>query len=420
MSAFDKVIGYESIKNELIRFCDVLKNPDRYRKLGVTIPAGILLEGEPGIGKTLMVNCFIEESGCKSFTIRKGKPNGDFVNEICETFRRAKEEARAIVFLDDMDKYANEDEDHRDAEEYVAVQSCIDECKGSGVFVLATVNTRYCLPDSLIRVGRFDRVIEMLRPNGKDARKIVEYYLGQKQVIGDIDMDMISRLMEGYTCATLETMVNEAGIYAGFDQRNKIEQNDLFKAYVRMILKVPESEEEDDSIFTRSIAVHEAGHVVVGEVLDPGFLNAVALSTSSDYPRGITVVRTPPDYRDSLKRQRNEVIRKLGGRAATEAVFGTIDTGCYNDYNEAYHMVSRFVDDYCAYGFDSFKRHDSSEYLCQNKDRLMAQEMEKLYQEAKRIIAEHRELLDRITDELVEKKTLTYKDIEVIWEKCSG
>ena len=164
MSAFDKVIGYESIKKELIRFCDVLKNPERYRKLGVTIPSGILLEGEPGIGKTLMVNCFIEESGCRSFTIRKGKPNGDFVNEICETFRKAKEEASAIVFLDDMDKFANEDEDHRDAEEYVAVQSCIDECKGSGVFVLATVNTRYCLPDSLIRVGRFDRVIEMLRP----------------------------------------------------------------------------------------------------------------------------------------------------------------------------------------------------------------------------------------------------------------
>ena len=419
MSAFDKVIGYESVKAELIRFCDVLKNQEVYKKLGVTIPAGVLLNGNPGIGKTLMAQCFIEESGCKSFIIRKDKPNGDFVNEIRDTFRKAKEESCAIVFLDDMDKFANEDPEHRDAEEYVAIQSCIDECKGSGVFVLATVNHRYCLPDSLTRVGRFDKIIEMQRPSGKDAVKIIKYYLSQKQVIGDIDMEMISRLMDGYTCAELETMINEAGIYAGFERRDKIGQDDIFRAFVRMAFKVPESVEEEDSIFVEGIAVHEAGHVVVAEILEPGSVDIVSVSTSEDYPRGITVVRHPDDYRASFKAQRNKAIHKLGGRAATEVVYGAVDTGSDGDLHEAFHFADRLVNEYCAFGFDSFRRFESSEDFRKNMDRAAAQEMDRLYQEAKRIVVENRNLLDAITEELLAKKTLTYKDIKEIREKCS-
>ena len=113
MSEFDKVIGYDDIKAELKRFCDVLKNPEKYKKLGVTMPKGILLYGDPGLGKSLMAKCFIEESGRKVFTIRKEMPNGDFINYIKETFERAKGDGPSIVFLDDMDKYANEDENHK-------------------------------------------------------------------------------------------------------------------------------------------------------------------------------------------------------------------------------------------------------------------------------------------------------------------
>ncbi len=123
MSEFDKIIGYEAIKMELRRFCDVLRNPGRYEKLGVKMPSGILLSGEPGLGKTLMAKCFITESGCRVFTLRKEKPNGDFVNEIQNTFEKARAEAPSIVFLDDMDKYANEDKQHKNAEEFVTIQA---------------------------------------------------------------------------------------------------------------------------------------------------------------------------------------------------------------------------------------------------------------------------------------------------------
>ena len=169
MKAMDKIIGYSSIKRELRQISDTLKNREAYDKLGVSSPRGLLLYGEPGVGKSLMAAAIIEESGRPAYICRKDKPNGDFVKYIKETFDKAAENAPSIVFLDDMDKFTNGDERHPDAEEYVTVQSCIDEVRGKEVFVLATVNNIRNLPRSLRRAGRFDRTIEVEAPRGRDA-----------------------------------------------------------------------------------------------------------------------------------------------------------------------------------------------------------------------------------------------------------
>ncbi|MBR5177530.1 MAG: AAA family ATPase [Lachnospiraceae bacterium] len=421
MNYFDKVIGYADIKAELIRFCDVLKNLDRYKKLGVTLPRGILLCGEPGIGKTLMANCFIQESGCKAYLIRKDKPDGDFVNEICNVFENAKKESNVIVFLDDLDKFANEDQYHKDAEEYVAVQSCIDDCKNSGVFVLATANDRDCLPSSLTRAGRFDKVIEMQSPEGEDSKRIIEYYLSQKQVLGDIDAEEISRLMKGHSCAELEMVINEAGIYAGYDQREKIEQKDILKACMRMIFASPETIEENNSSYLRNIAIHEAGHVVVSEILEPGSVSLVSVCRYSGAREGVSVIQRPENFNISHRAQENEVMIKLGGKAATEVVYGLVDLGCSSDIHRAYSIIAQVVENCCLYGFDTIagSKFTTSGYVLEKKDRTIAQEMERYYRQAKQIIAENRELLDTLTRELMEKKTLTYREIKIIREKVS-
>lgn len=414
MSEFDKIIGYADIKDELIRFCDVLKNFKDYKRLGVEIPRGILLYGEPGIGKTLLAKSFIEESEIKSFTIRKDKHSREFVNHIRYIFDEAKKEECAIVFLDDIDKFANEDEYHKDAEEYVVVQSCIDDCKGSNVFVLATANRIYFLPNSLMRAGRFDKVIQMTCPVGDDAKKIIKHFLSKKQVFGDIDIDDISSFLAGHSCAELEMVINEAGIYAVFDKRAKIEQRDIIKACMRLIFDASESVEYIDSNILKKVAVHESGHAVISEILEPGSVNLVSICGYSNNSGGITSVRKPDDYNFSVVAKENEIIRSLGGKAATEMIYGIFDLGCDGDLHTAFDLVTTFVDDYGAYGFNAFERGNSSQYLLESKDRKVAEQMDRYYRKSKQIIAENREFFDAMVQELLKEKTLTKKQIRGI------
>ena len=215
MKEFDRVVGYRSVKTELERIIDMMINPDAYSKLGVKTTRGLLLYGEPGVGKTTMAKCFIEASSRKTFTLRKDAPDGDFVKMIKKTFDDAKEAAPSIVFLDDMDKFANEDSYHKNAEEFVTVQACIDDVKEHEVFILATANDLDNLPDSLLRAGRFDKNIEVENPKGNDVVLIVKHYLKNKNLADDIDYKEIARMLDGRSCAALETVINEAGVYAG-------------------------------------------------------------------------------------------------------------------------------------------------------------------------------------------------------------
>lgn len=414
MSEFDRVIGYEDIKVELRRICDVLVEPEKYRRLGATTPKGIMLHGEPGIGKSLMALCFIKESGRKAFTIRKDKPDGDFVEHIKKIFDEAREQAPSIVFLDDLDKFSNEDDDDCDAEEYVVVQSCIDYVRDHEVFVIATVNNKRKLPSSLKRAGRFDKIIEMMAPKGEEAEKIIAYYLKDKTVAKNLDIGEIARLMEEHTCADLETVVNEAAIYAAFQGKERVEQDDMVRACLRIIFDAPECIEQNDNEFLRNIAVHEAGHAVIGEILEPGSVNIVSIYQYSGSVKGLLHAHQRDDFSLSKKLMENKVIRVLGGKAATELIYGVTDTGTNGDLHKAFTLVAKFVDDFCSYSFDSFVGHHSSEHLKENRDRRIAYELERYYQVAKQILAENRAFLDALVDELMEKRTLTCRDVERI------
>ena len=129
MNAFDKVIGYKATKRELLQLCDMLRNREIYEEMGAHLPHGLLLYGDPGLGKTLLARCFVEESGLHTITVRRDKGGDAFIDSITQAFAKAKAEAPAIVFLDDMDKFANEDSSRCDAPEYVAVQAGIDTVK---------------------------------------------------------------------------------------------------------------------------------------------------------------------------------------------------------------------------------------------------------------------------------------------------
>jgi len=415
MSAFDKVIGYESIKMEMKRYCDILKNPKKYEKLGVNIPSGLLLEGEPGLGKTLMAKCFIAESGCKVFTLRKEKPNGEFVNEIKDVFEQAKAENTAIVFLDDMDKFANEDENHPNAEEYVTIQSCIDDCKGQGVFILATVNDIQRLPKSLRRVGRFDKIISVDVPEYEDGIRIIEQYLNKMETMEDIDAELVARMMEGESCAKLETVINEAGIYAGFENRGKICQQDLTNACLQLIFHSPEELSECDKSKLKVIAIHEAGHAVISEILEPGSVNfsSVRSGKNSSNIGGMTRYRKMLDTVVTYKKWECNVLRDFGGRAATEVVLGELDMGCESDLIDAFETIDDALN-LGLYGFENADKYRNAEYEKEQEVRAISMEAERLYSKAKKIIIDNRAFLDAVVEGLLDKKTLTFRDIQDI------
>ena len=424
MKGFEKIIGYGSVKKELEQISDVLKNREVYAKLGVKPPRGLLLHGVPGVGKSLMASELIEASGLNAFVCRKDKPNGEFVNEIKSTFEKAAKNAPSIVFLDDMDKFANGDERHPDAEEYVTVQSCIDETKSKDVFVIATANNLLCLPYSLLRSGRFDRQIYVDTPTISDAEQIIAYYLSDKNVSSELDINSIAKIMLNHSCATLETVINEAGMYAGYNRAECITMNYFMKAAMHSLFNVPYSVLNNPDIFDKNdttlmkIAYHEAGHAVIHEVLDPDSITIVSAYSNTNNTGGFTSFCNN-EITDPYDRVQLEIIASLAGKAAVEQKLCCIDIGPSEDLQRAFRRVRKLVVDNCVCGFNLYGgSREYSNDLMAHQEQVIADEIEKYYRIAKGIITQNDELLEAIATALIEKKFLSGRDIRDIRSKC--
>ena len=417
MSAFDKVLGYETIKNELLQICDMLQNREIYKDLGAKLPQGVLLYGDPGLGKTLMAKCFIEESGIPAYTVRRNKGNDDFVGEITDTFAAAKANAPAIVFLDDMDKFANEDSDHRDAEEYVAVQAGIDDVKNCDVFVIATANEMRKLPRSLIRSGRFDRKIGVQCPTDKDADAIVAYYLSDKKVSDDVNMEDLSKMIGYSSCAELETILNEAAVYAAYQRKSSIGMDDLVRSVLRMQYDAPDNFTKTSAEDLRKTALHEAGHLVVCEVLVPESVGLASLrSTGRDSVGGF--IHRCKDLPDSSY----DVLISLAGKAAVELYCSdSCAKGCRKDIERAFNQIRDGISESGTHGFGMIDVADhrfpeTSESLNARNEAVTQAELERCMYKTKDILLKNRAFLEAATEALVEKETLFYSDIRALRE----
>ena len=320
MNAFDKVIGYKATKRELLQLCDMLRNREIYEEMGARLPHGLLLYGDPGLGKTLLARCFVEESGLHTITVRRDKGGDAFIDGITQAFASAKTKAPSIVLLDDMDKFANEDDTHCDAPEYAAVQAGIDDVKDAGVFVIATANDIRKLPSSLRRSGRFDRKIGLRAPTASDAEEIITHYLKSKKVSDSVNMEDLTRMMRYNSCAELETILNEAAVRAAFARKTGIDMEDM----VSVVLKQQYGAQEDmprvsDEVIEK-VALHEAGHLVVCEALCPGSVGFASLLPSDENRCG-GFIHCCKGASDS-----QSAIIALGGKAAVEnAVAGITD-----------------------------------------------------------------------------------------------
>ena len=416
MSAFDKIIGYDSIKAELKMLCDCWKYPEKYAQWGCKPPHGLLLIGEPGIGKTLFATCCIEECGLPYFICRKEKARSAFLEEMKAMFDKAKAAAPSILLFDDMDKYSNDSEDdRRDAEEYVAVQSLVDAAKECGVHIIATVNRQHVLPESLIRSGRFDVHIRMTFPSVEDTEKIIRHYLSEKKYnVDHMSLKDFAGILHENACADMESVINEAALYAGYENKSTLSEEDLIRACLRKFFGAPESCTEISPEIRLRIAYHEAGHAVISTVLEPDSVNLISIKSCGVEIGGITSYRKNRDYRFRMCYQENHVLRNLGGKAASELVFGEVDTGSGSDLQSIAWDLEQFRDNYIAYGFVKQVTCDSPESIKADGVRTLAEHLEEYYKKAKQILVEHRPFLDALAKELMEKETLLGYDIERI------
>lgn len=359
-----------------------------------------------------MAKCFIEESGLQAYTVRRNKGNDDFIGDITGTFAKAKENAPAIVFLDDMDKFANEDNDHRDAEEYVAVQSGIDEVKNHDVFVLATANEIRKLPRSLVRSGRFDRKIEVQCPTDKDATSIIEHYLSSKKVSSSVNMEDLAKMISYSSCAELETILNEAAISAAYKRKSNIEMDDLIKSVLRMQYDSPDNFTKTSAEDLKKTALHEAGHLVVCEVLEPNSVGLASLRSTGRDSTGGFIHRCK-----ELTRRPYHVMVSLAGKVAVELYYSeSCASGCQEDINRAFNAIRDGLSVNGTHGFGmidvaTHRFPETSESMNSRNEAVTQAELERYMIKTKDILIKNRSFLEAATEALIEKETLLYSDI---------
>lgn len=410
---FKDIIGYNNTKKTLERLIDVLNNKEKYQKIGSTIPHGLLLYGPPGLGKTTFSREIMDNVNRKKFIIKKTKSDGSFIDYMNSIFEQAKNNQPSIILLDDLDKFA-EDDKTSNCEEYVTVQSLIDNIESEDIFVIATVNDRHVLPTSLLRSGRFDIKIEIKYPDEKESYEIIKHYLKKKKIDSDVNIKNISYIISRLSCADLEKACNQAGIYAAYKNKEKIGNDELLRAALELSYNTNLEDDSEDDEYLLNTAYHEAGHAIVGEHLEPGSVTFITVKKNSSETKGLTKYRNNDHYYEDIKCMENRVITLLAGKAATELVYNKCDTGANSDLSRAYNVVERFVDHYCMLDFNSWIRfsEEQSERVKESKDYNINRLMQKYYIQAKEILIQNRNILDNLANALKTKKIMFREEIQ--------
>lgn len=414
---FKNVIGYEAITNELLQVCDMVHNREVYEKLGAKVPKGILLYGVPGVGKTLLAKSFIKGCEMNHYTIRKTKGGENFINEIHETFEKARANTPSIVFLDDMDKFSNEEETRRDTDEYVTVQSEIDASKDLAVLVIATVNEYSKLPESLVRAGRFDRTIEVTFPKDEDVKLIIQHYFKDKPVSESINYDDISKMMGYNSCAELEAVINEAAIEAAYERCDAIEMDHIVNAVIKTVYDGDYRISHKDSE-KKEIALHEAGHAVVSEIIQPGSVGLISIKPAFAGSSGGFVHARIDGFSEEQK-----AMNCLGGKAAVEMCNpNPVAKGCGKDVESAWKIIWNYVVHDSACGFSNFSPFGYTYHMTDAKEArvelVVTAMLENVMRQTQEILNNNKSFLDALFKELYEKEILLHSDIQRIRKSC--
>ena len=418
MDKFDeKVIGYDSIKETLRQIADVLKRPEAYKEKGVSMPRGLLMESAPGLGKSLMASILMEESGRKSFVFRRINEGNTFLVEMKDIFDVAKEEAPSILLLEDLNLYVESNSPY--APEWACLQACIDETSDADIFVIATTNDTRYIPQSLLRPGRFDYILNLNPPLGKTAENIVSYYLRDKNLAKDVQISDIVKAMPQVSCATLETVMNLAAINSVYRDHAHVQKEDIIDALLKVVYNLRKADCEEDPQEHQMIAVHEAAHAVVGEVLHSGSIGIITIRGSHGAIGGMESGFAV--YAKSEEEFQDEIIKTLAGKAGTALIYGIMDIRAAADIKKADQLLDIWLCHFAGGGFSGVEPSENrlSEPRLSYNEAIKSAKLEELYRRAYKILYDNRDFLLAVQKELLEHETLLNSDLAKIRESCT-
>lgn len=442
----DGVAGLKEEKEELQEIVEFLREPGKFTKVGARIPKGVLLEGAPGTGKTLLAKAIAGEANVPFFSIS----GSDFVemfvgvgaSRVRDMFAEAKRHAPCIIFIDEIDAVARRrgtgmGGGHDEREQ--TLNQLLVEMDGfgvnEGIIVMAATNRVDILDPAILRPGRFDRKITVAAPDVRGREDILKVHAQNKPLGDDVDLSQIAQTTAGFTGADLENLLNEAAINAAMDKRVFVKQDDIKRAFVKVGIGAEKKSRIISDKEKKITAYHEAGHAILFHVLpDVGPVYTVSIIPTGIGAAGYTMPLPEKDEMFLTKgKMFQDIMVSLGGRIAEEIIFDDITTGASSDIKKATKVARRMVtrygmsanigvinydddDDEVFIGRDLAHAKSHSEAVSGEIDREVKAIIDDCYEKAKAIILEQEDVLHRCAELLLQKEKINRTEFEALFD----
>ena len=443
---FAEVAGLKEEKEELQEIVEFLREPGKFTKVGARIPKGVLLEGAPGTGKTLLAKAIAGEANVPFFSIS----GSDFVemfvgvgaSRVRDMFAEAKRHAPCIIFIDEIDAVARRrgtgmGGGHDEREQ--TLNQLLVEMDGfgvnEGIIVMAATNRVDILDPAILRPGRFDRKITVAAPDVRGREDILKVHAQNKPLGDDVDLSQIAQTTAGFTGADLENLLNEAAINAAMDKRVFVKQDDIKRAFVKVGIGAEKKSRIISDKEKKITAYHEAGHAILFHVLpDVGPVYTVSIIPTGIGAAGYTMPLPEKDEMFLTKgKMFQDIMVSLGGRIAEEIIFDDITTGASSDIKKATKVARRMVtrygmsanigvinydddDDEVFIGRDLAHAKSHSEAVSGEIDREVKAIIDDCYEKAKAIILEQEDVLHRCAELLLQKEKINRTEFEALFD----
>jgi len=424
--SFDDVAGLDEIKEELQEIIDFINNSEKYVRMGAKIPRGVLFYGPPGTGKTLLAKAMAGETK-SNFLYASGsefveKYVGVGAKRIRSLFEKAKKEAPSIIFIDEIDAIGSRRNNDSNNEKDQTLNQLLIEMDGfyksHTVIVIGATNRLDLLDEALLRPGRFDRHIFVGNPNVKARKEILGVHTKNKPLDNSVDIADLAKKTHGLSGAQLANIANEAAIIAVRHNKKRIDIVDFNNAIERVIAGL---EMKNPSVLIKEkniVAYHEAGHAIVGKILKVDMIQKVSI-----VPRGQAlgyVLKLPDEERYLLTEREllNKIKVLLAGRAAEQIVFNEITTGAKDDLVKSTEIAQQMV---CDYGMSTIGniaiKDQYIEYSFHQIDNEVKKIVKECFDDTLKIIQENQSILTMVAEHLLQKETLTGKELDDIFNQ---